>query len=45
VAAALMIGRFLALQRRGRLMQVSDASGSGARATWRRPRMTSEAEA
>jgi MATE family multidrug resistance protein len=45
VAAALMIGRFLALQRRGHLMQVSDSSKRGARTTWRRPRMASEAEA
>jgi MATE family multidrug resistance protein len=45
VAAALMIGRFLALQRRGRPMQVSDSSKGGARPTWRRPRLASEAEA
>jgi hypothetical protein len=45
VAAALMVGRFLALQRRGRSMQVSDSSKGGARPTWRRPRLASEAEA
>jgi MATE family multidrug resistance protein len=45
VAAALMIGRFLALQRRGDLMQLSDSSKGEARTTWRRPRLASEAEA
>jgi MATE family multidrug resistance protein len=45
VAAALMVGRFLALQRRGRPMPVSDSSEGGARPTWRRPRLASEAEA
>jgi MATE family multidrug resistance protein len=44
VAAALMIGRFLALQHRGRLIHAGASGGSGARAAWRRPRMASEAE-
>ena len=44
VAAALMIGRFLALQHRGRPMRVSDSRGSGALGAWRRPRMARRAE-
>ena len=44
VAAALMIGRFLALQHRGRPMRVSDSRDSGALGAWRRPRMARRAE-
>jgi MATE family multidrug resistance protein len=36
VAAALMIGRFLALQHRGRLAPGIDSGASGARTAWRR---------
>ena len=37
VAAALMIGRFLALQHRGRLMHASNSGDNRALAAWRRP--------
>ena len=44
VAAALMIGRFLALQHRRRPMRVSDSRDRGALGAWRRPRMAGGAE-
>jgi MATE family multidrug resistance protein len=45
VAAALMIGRFLGLQRSGRTLPREEPAGTGALTPWRRPRAAREAGA